>query len=297
MQLKATKPAELAALGELLKKFPKARATAVVPSSRELLVELLKSSLWPEAVPEAMVVKDEPTKKIRASSIISSFIKQPVKDKKVLDFGCGDGYCVAEAKRVGADAIGYDIEANEQWTKFEGVKFTNDFTWIQQNAPYDVILLYDVLDHCVDTDPVELLKKVAGLMSKNTRLYVRFHPFTSPHGTHMYFTLNKAYAHLLFTDEELAAAGGKQETTVRLNKTVSLYNDWIQQAGLNLIGKPSKVMIPPSDFFKDDLICQEILDRHFKTNPVEKDVLLKILSVHFVDYVLTRSETPFIQNV
>lgn len=299
MQLKATKPVELADLAGLFNRLLVHQATATVPDTRELLFELLKTSLWPEAVPDAMVVKDEPTRKIRASSIVSSFIKQPVKDRKVLDFGCGDGHCVAEAKRVGADAIGYDIKTDENWAKLEGVELTNDFARIQQKAPYDVILLYDVLDHCVDIEPVEILKSIAPLMGQETKLYLRCHPFSASHGTHGYYSLNKAYAHLFFTPEELATLGDKPEK-VRvlepLNRIDGQYRDWITAAGLSVVGKPNKIMSEPHPFFLDPFMLAELNRLHYKS-PTDHETLKNMLAVNFVDYILTRTDTPIFQQV
>ena len=41
-------------------------------------------------------------------------------------------------------------------------------------------------------------------MEENSRLFVRFHPYTSRNGTHLGNQINKAYIHLIFSDDELA---------------------------------------------------------------------------------------------
>jgi 2-polyprenyl-3-methyl-5-hydroxy-6-metoxy-1,4-benzoquinol methylase len=292
MQLRANTPDGLAALGQILSKYPKANATATIPSSQELLLDVLKTTLWPVAVPETMIVKDEPTKKIRASSIVSTFIKQPIADKRVLDFGCGEGYTTAEIQRSGAAvSVGYDIASNDAWTKFPGVKFTTNLQEVAANGPYDIILLYDVMDHLVGTTPVEFLKQIATMMSASTRLYIRFHPITSPHGTHLYQTLNKAYAHLLFDQEVLASLGGVSEPTIQTYPQANL-----KDAGLQVVGQITRHTIAPDQFFTDDFITSTIIARNFKEKPVTKEQLLQIMAVHFVDAIVTRPDAPVLQQ-
>ncbi len=301
MQLRATTTDSLIALSELIKKYPKTQAQAIIPSSSEVLMDVVKTPFWPSAVPETMVVRDEPTKKIRASSIVSSFIKQPLKGKRFLDFGCGEGHTTIEAQRAGAEvAIGYDVVTNPNWAKNPEIQFTTDFAAIQAVAPFDAILLYDVLDHCVDTEPLDVLKKIASLMGQNTKLYVRCHPFSASHGNHGYITFNKAYAHLFFSTDELKALGAVFEL-VRvfnpLNRIDGQYRDWITAAGLSVVGQPTKISINPDPFFLDQFMLNELNRRFYPTKPADNEVLKNMLSVQFVDYTLTRPNSPVLQNV
>lgn len=169
-------------------------------SNRNQLIQIIQSNYWPEAVPEAHIVRSEADRQRRSASIINDFIQEPLNGKKFLDFGCGNGDCVTTATNYGAIATGYDIKQHQEWSGQKG-QFTTDLEQIGRQGPYDVVMIYDVLDHWVGPwEPVKLLKTWA---TPETTFYARSHPFSSRHGGHLYESMNKAYVHLFLTEEEI----------------------------------------------------------------------------------------------
>lgn len=60
-----------------------------------MLSNLLSSSDWPPAVlPKYICDLSEDSKLERASAIFDNVLFDDIYDKKILDFGCGEGHCV-----------------------------------------------------------------------------------------------------------------------------------------------------------------------------------------------------------
>jgi hypothetical protein len=153
------------------------------------LSELLKSDKWPQAVDPSLICNpdSEEDKLDRAEGIIDLLIDEPLKEKKFLDFGCGEGHVVSKTSQQTL-SIGYDIKSHPKWEEFKNEKaiFSTDIEYVKSKAPYDIILIYDVLDHSQD----DVLAIASSL-------------FSSRHATHIYHKLNKAYLHLVFSEDEL----------------------------------------------------------------------------------------------
>lgn len=211
---------------------------SIIPHS--VYVNKLKSNEWYEADNPMMICgSDESDKKSRASAIFSLFVESRIGDNsKVLDYGCGEGHFVmrcAEETKV-TSVVGYDI-VNQQWDRFdtiEKVVFTTDPKTVSDIGPYNVIVLYDVIDHVVDRHPLEVLKHVKSLLDKDGMIIMRCHPWSGRHGTHLW-KLNKAYAHLVFTEEELAEMGHVGLPTYKVMHPRKVYLEWIENAGFKII--------------------------------------------------------------
>lgn len=232
---------------------------------------LARSDIWPEAVPSKLISADENKRSITILNTIDS----PLKNKKFLDFGCGEGLTVKLAKDIfEADSYGYDIK-DSNWNNDS---ITNDIEKISNNAPYDIIMLFDVLDH--SDNPEEILKTCKELLTEDGKIYAHFHPWFSRSGTHIYRQLNKAYLHLVFNDEELATLGVMQEKVQRI-KDAKEYVKWIQNAGLSIISE--NVVTQDIDFF----FTQKIpVFRRIKQN-FEGEFPTHLLEIQYIDMVLT----------
>lgn len=156
---------------------------------------------WPEAIFQELICQDNEEDKLdRASGILSFFIDEFVSNKKVLDFGCGEGHLVKIMSSSDNNAelcVGYDIVQSGKlsWeNKQENHLLTTNFQKVIENAPYDIVVLYDVLDHC--ENPEEILNNIKSVCRNGTKVYVRCHPYTSRHGGHLYKDDNRAYLHL-----------------------------------------------------------------------------------------------------
>lgn len=234
---------------------------------------LARSDAWPEAVPPDLICADN-EKGTQARGILREFITTSIQNKRFLDFGCGEGYITKSAKKdFGAlFSVGYDIKQNSLWD--ETAIFSNDFKKIKEHAPYDVIMAFDVLDHA--KNPIEALKQMKLVREQiYGRIFVRFHPWTSRHGSHLYKDLNKAYLHLIFDDKELASLGLMNQETNKSINPLEEYRIWIKEAGLTVLEE--KPIIQPIEIFftKNPILARRI-----------KNYNNEIMELQFVDYIL-----------
>jgi 2-polyprenyl-3-methyl-5-hydroxy-6-metoxy-1,4-benzoquinol methylase len=243
---------------------------------------IVKTIEWPVAIESALLCISDADVLDRAEGILEQFIKTKVKKSKFLDFGCGDGSVVQKATEFGAEmAIGYDIvEGENAWKNQHGFLLTTDFSEVQKHAPYDIISLYDVLDHA--ENPVEILKQVAELAKGTTLIKTRCHPWTARHGGHLYKQLNKAYAHLVFTKEELAKQGYSIEYfPTKVTAPLGIYKRWFLEANLQIVKQDIiKDVIP--DMFRYSYIKNVIL----KNNQMNDETYPQ-LEIDFIDYQLS----------
>lgn len=252
--------------------------TLQLPDTPEAILDLLQTRLWPDAVPSSMIVKDDQGKKIRAMSVISSFVREPLAGKKFLDFGCEAGQCVTEAIKQGAVALGYDAVPSPSWNSNE---CTDSLAVVDAAGPFDVILAYDVFDHITDNKTrFSMLKKLRGWLAPGGTVYARCHPYTSRHGTHLYYKLNKAYAHLLLPKEY---EGGIP--TAEILAPVATYTKWFQDSGFQ-VAKQVFTRQDPEPFFNG--LQNLLIKRVAPGNRYVQDAqtLNSVLGIQFVDYEL-----------
>lgn len=248
----------------------------------------IKDKSWPQAVEPALICdpNNESEKLERSKGIIEVYLDDSIKDKKVLDFGCGEGHLIEVGKEFSPKKIiGYDIVDSKNWASFtlgESQKITTSWDDVVANAPFDFILAFDVLDHLENETPVEALKKIKKCMDVNSKLYVRFHPYTSRHATHLYQGLNKAFIHLFMTDDEIKQEFPdlKPTKSLKITKPIATYEKFIQEAGFKVLNR-REVTEHVEDFFaatdKSKIICKNL---EFDTFPKYQ------LGLCFVDYVL-----------
>jgi len=253
--------------------------------SFDSLERAVHSNKWPAAVNPNLICdpKSESDQVERARGIIELMIEEDLKDKKFLDYGCGPGYVARLAKDYQPKStVGFDLQHNN-WDNVDGVVFTNDFSIVQHHGPYDVILLFDVLDHLKAEPPVAVLKKARDLLSDTGKIYMRCHPFTSRHATHLYNTLNKAYLHLVFTDEELKRLVPEPlnpEHNIGVVYPIKTYGEFIEQAGLKILSRRD-LTEKVENFFKIPKIAERIMDNtKFASFPDFQ------MSLQFIDFVL-----------
>ena len=235
---------------------------------RSKLRALLRGTKWPFAVhPNLLIANNDQDKLERADSILDWMMGNNLQDKKFLDFGCGEGHVAYQASQRAKLSIGYDINETG-WERFKGTDrflLTSEFQEAHRHGPYDVILLYDVLDHIMTEEPQDVLKDLRSVLKDDGKVYVRCHPWCSRHGTHAYKSLNKAYIHFFFTPEELEKMGVSSLPTRKIIHPITTYDDWFQKAGLKKIDSESNVMretIEPF-FQQEDILCKLIKD-HWK---------------------------------
>ena len=258
--------------------------------SFDKLKEALASSKWPEAVnPNLICDPNSATDKTeRGRGIIELMIEEDLKGLKVLDYGCGEGHCVHLATDYETElSVGFDIQANDQWDslKKDKVIFTTEFSKVQENGPYDIIILFDVIDHLKGEDPVDVLKKVKSILKDEGKIYLRCHPFMSRHATHLYHSLNKAYAHLVFSEEELKQIAPNmehQEENIGVKFPLKTYHEYLSDAGLKSVNRRD-INEKVEPFFKIPKIAERIMNNTGFGNFPEFQ-----MSLQFIDFVLRK---------
>jgi 2-polyprenyl-3-methyl-5-hydroxy-6-metoxy-1,4-benzoquinol methylase len=255
---------------------------------------LAKSDIWPSAVPQDLICgESEDDKFSRAAGIIEDFISTNLKDRTFLDFGCGEGHIpyVAINGYETKKSVGYDVK-NQDWSHFENREsliYTTDWEKVKENGPYDIILANDVLDHT--KDPHKELKKIQEVKTPQLgKVFLRVHPWTSRHGTHLYKQLNKAYLHLVFTKEELYSMGLEEMETIELIDPIKTYRKMIKDVGFTII-KEDAITQPVDLFFTH---TKEVL-RRIKSKWANSDnenfasgelFPRDILEIQFIDFIL-----------
>ena len=92
-----------------------------------------------------------------------------IKDKVILDFGCGDGYAAAKFFNMGAKSVhAFDIMYPPPDDLYQNrqVKYLNDYPI----GIYDIIWLHHVLEHI--PDPVNMLLSLNALLHSYGELWV-----------------------------------------------------------------------------------------------------------------------------
>jgi SAM-dependent methyltransferase len=125
-----------------------------------------------------------------------------LRDKSVLDFGCGDGEnCIELAERGVRRIVGLDIQesrlaqAREEAAR-RGVIHKCEF--VDQCARrFDVVLSTDAFEHFAD--PAASLDRMQGLLSENGYILIEFgSTWYHPYGGHLFSVF--PWAHLVFTE-------------------------------------------------------------------------------------------------
>lgn len=251
------------------------------------IFDLLASDDWPQAVDPDLICQEgsEIDQIIRAEGIIGFCLDENIEDKKFLDFGCGLGYvCQQALERNPKFVVGYDIEMHD-WKKLESnLLFTNKWEDVEKNAPYDFILIYDVLDHSL-VDPIEILQKINNISHEQTKVYVRNHPWCSRHGSHFYHKLNKAYLQLILTENELIKLGVEEYFTRKIIYPISTYTNWFEKSGFEIIFQ-NLIAENVENFFEKEIIKQRIRS-HYKN----QDLPLFQMKICFLDFILKKKLT------
>jgi len=244
-------------------------------------IEYLESKLsdWPEAVASAMICDDtsEQDKTERAIAIIEEFVGDSnlLTHLKVLDFGCGEGHVAKKMAESGAQiSMGYDIVT--PGVPSEGAYVaTTSWEDVLKQAPYDLILLYDVIDHVIDVQDV--LLKIKSVVKFNTIVIMRCHPWCSRHGGHLYKQLNKAYSHMVFTSEELASMQCVVDNGIKIAHPSKEYKSLFEQAGLKILQQDVITEEMDKVLFNDPIIRKRL-----KASNVEKSEA----EISFIDFRL-----------
>jgi 2-polyprenyl-3-methyl-5-hydroxy-6-metoxy-1,4-benzoquinol methylase len=266
-------------------------APQVELNSFDRLKQALESDRWPESVNKNLVCdpNSEIDKVERGRGVVELLVEDNLNGLKFLDYGCGEGYAAFYASEKNpAVSVGYDIK-DQNWQHFQtkpNLLFTTNKKVVADNGPYDVILLFDVIDHLDGATPVDVLKEVASLLSPTGKIYMRTHPFTAKHATHLYHDLNKAFLHLVFTEDELKQIvpdAKYAEKNLGVTTPLLSYGNWIEEAKLAVVHK-REIRDKVESFFKIPQVAERIMKNTKMTTFPEFQ-----MSIQFVDYVLKKA--------
>jgi hypothetical protein len=241
---------------------------------------------WPEAVKPESICDTEDSKFQRAIAILDLVVGESIANKKFLDFGCGEGHVIMHASVQSPEiAVGYDPFVKP---KFDYPHFYDNLSKISEFAPYEVVLIHDVCDHLQNLHPVEMLKQLKNLVTADSRIYLRNHPWSARHGGHLYEQVNKAFLHLVFDEIELTRLGGYHaDFSLKIVRPLENYRQWFKEAGYNILSEiPTTRTV--EEFFQNHSYAKERMLRYWNGNEQE---MLAALPIEFVEYCIQPKET------
>lgn len=257
--------------------------------SFDKLRSALQSDKWPEAVNPNLICDPNSVedKRERGRGVIELMIEEDLKDLRVLDFGCGEGHCIQVSSEYStAMSAGYDIKEYPSWGSFEqkpNLMLSTKWEDIKQNGPYNIVIVFDVIDHIKGQTPLQVLQNIKEVLADEGKIYMRCHPHVSRHATHAYHDLNKAFIHLVFTEtemKELIPNSEYVEESIGVIYPLKTYGEYIDQAGLKVINRRD-IVEKVEPFFKIPKIAQRIMQNTGHSAFPEFQ-----MGLQFIDYVL-----------
>jgi len=139
--------------------------------SEELLGELYNDKLYNDFYDSHVFKSHYKRKEAFGKERVKDWLKYygTEKPNRVLEIGCGSGFTLSAAKDEGLDVYGLDLSSkcvefcNESGLKNVYNKELSEFA-NENNKKFDVIALYDVLEHM--PDPLAAMRNIKKLMNK-----------------------------------------------------------------------------------------------------------------------------------
>lgn len=254
---------------------------------------LLNGPDWPMAVDPDLICDEGKIedRQDRAAGIMDFLIDEPLRGRRFLDFGCGEGLSVAEAMRKGASlAVGFDVRQPTAADAGEGTLLTSNWADVVEAGPYDVIMLCDVLDHAVGVQD-NVLKMIKSICAPGASIFARCHPWCSRTATHLYRQVNKAFMHLVFSEIDLMRMGYDiGEPIDHVIHPHMTYKEWFDAAGLDVVEEHPSID-EVEKFFQDNKVIAERIKKHWASShstelALGKDFPAYQLKIHMIDYKL-----------
>jgi len=183
-----------------------------------------QSAKMPDGIPPAYQNKS------KLECLLGSNIWDQIRDKTVVDFGCGEGHEVVELAQHGARrAIGV-----EPWPKWiasarerivrEGVSGRSEIVerWDESREKVDVIISLDSFEHY--EDPAAILDLMYRMLKPGGFVLVAFGPpWYHPYGGHLFSVF--PWAHLVFSERAMVtwrtSLPGKEPRTSLLDAGIN----------------------------------------------------------------------------
>ncbi len=175
-----------------------------------------------------------------------------IKNKVVLDFGCGEGYqSLAIAKNGAKYVLGIEINQTviktaKKLAKELSLEDKVSFDYELKNSmrgKFDIVISQNSFEHF--NDPLNILNEMNSALNPNGVIMITFGPpWFAPHGSHMQFFVKIPWINILFDEKTVMNVrkhfrndGAVTYDTVEggLNKmTVSKFEKIIVNSGMNL---------------------------------------------------------------
>jgi 2-polyprenyl-3-methyl-5-hydroxy-6-metoxy-1,4-benzoquinol methylase len=239
---------------------------------------------WPEALSPFLIIKEEEhAKKLHRAIQIERILGVNPVGLDILDYGCGDGSVASHLAKTANVCVGYDINPPSLQDSPSNLHLTSDTSEITKFChTFDLIILFDVIDHVVGGSAIELLKKVTTYLKPDGKIFIRCHPWTSRTGGHLYESRNKAFLHLALTPGELLKLNLECPPNIRTNRPLATYEDILQRATLNVLNK--KIHTHPVEKYFDGDLLDRIININWAGN-VDRSKAIKIMSTTYIDYL------------
>ncbi len=197
---------------------------------------------------------EEPTDAWTVETALETFdvafpsFRESLRGKRVLDYGCGDGFqSVAAAKAGAREVLGVDIsEARLGFARdLKRVNGADNVEFAKRiSGTYDVVLSLDAIEHFVA--PEENMLEMKSALTKGGRIFATFGPlWFAPFGHHMNFFARVPWLNLLFSEKtvyrvrSIYRTDGHTSYIPDLNKmTVKKFEALIEHCGL----RPEKLV-------------------------------------------------------
>lgn len=142
------------------------------------------------------------------------FPAESVRNKRVLDFGCGEGALSFHACSLGASSVhGVDVikknilnaqaladKADLPVTPQFSASGVNRMSF--QDNSFDVILCFDVVEHIMD--PLPIWAEWHRVLAPGGHILIWWQPYYHPYGHHLMSYVPMPWAHVLFSRKTLA---------------------------------------------------------------------------------------------
>ena len=140
------------------------------PMIKDDTLNLIYSNKGPYALYRKKFIENKRKKNLRMNTInkrkahqVFSFLKN--KNKRLLDFGCGDGGFLRVCKKYGMRHLSGIDTRYSQLEKKNGITFSNNLNNLNINQKFDCITLWGVLEHL--NEPTKFLKNILFFLNKN----------------------------------------------------------------------------------------------------------------------------------